>query len=517
MSRSLLLILLGLGGIVMDDASNTLFAQDSYPRVYGPTGRPYGPTQAHYQYERQYGRPWHGGPAPFDPNTGANYQVPAAGWGGYPGYGGYGGYYSGYLPFNGYGYGYQQQGFPLPGGYALPRFNGFSVYQNQYGWGPIVQYQVTPQPVLPQFGPAPTFSWQQPDPFQQYAIQQPRSPQPTQPRVAGRNPAVGPVPEGPLVGAPEPVMQRPHAFMPAEPTTVAQRQKSLHLQGQGDIWFRQQNYLQAYSRYKQAAAAAADLAAPRFRMAYALMALQRFELAVPELQRGIQLDPQYPLTGESPQQVYGEENRLAAAALPQKVAAWVRQDVRSPDRLFLLGALLMISGDQARARILLETAAEFGGPNAHLVAFLRVSEQPAANASQAAPAVDDRPPVPEAVEKMLNENKNWLPAKPLPSRRSDPASAANPPEPEKTPPTAQQLEAAQPHEKNPEPAVPVTPAESQKSAPLKPGYAPIPKKGSETEATVEPTSQEIQPAGETSPADEAGPVIPIPGSGNTGN
>ena len=29
----------------------------SYPRVYGPTGRLYGPTQAEYQYQRQYGRP----------------------------------------------------------------------------------------------------------------------------------------------------------------------------------------------------------------------------------------------------------------------------------------------------------------------------------------------------------------------------------------------------------------------------------------------------------------------------
>ena len=31
-----------------------------YPRVYGPTGRLYGPTQADYQYRKQYGRDWHG-------------------------------------------------------------------------------------------------------------------------------------------------------------------------------------------------------------------------------------------------------------------------------------------------------------------------------------------------------------------------------------------------------------------------------------------------------------------------
>jgi hypothetical protein len=35
-------------------------AQGSYPRVHGPTGRLYGPTQAAYQYQRQYGRSWYG-------------------------------------------------------------------------------------------------------------------------------------------------------------------------------------------------------------------------------------------------------------------------------------------------------------------------------------------------------------------------------------------------------------------------------------------------------------------------
>ena len=42
-----------------------------YPRVYGYTGRPYGPTQAHYQYQRQYGRAWDG--------YGGN-SIPQSGW-----------------------------------------------------------------------------------------------------------------------------------------------------------------------------------------------------------------------------------------------------------------------------------------------------------------------------------------------------------------------------------------------------------------------------------------------------
>ena len=289
----------------------------------------------------------------------------------------------------------------------------------------------------------------------------------------------------------------------------------------------QQNYLQAYSRYKQAATAAPDLAAPRFRMAYALMALQRFELAGPELQRGIRLDPQYPLTGESPEQVYGESNRLAAAALPQAVAAWVRQDIRNPDRLFLLGALLMINGDATRAKILLATAAEFGGPAEHLTAFLKLGNQPVAGAPQAIPA-DDQPPVPEAVEKLLNENKDWLPAKPLASRRAIAAGGDSVVRRGKTTVSGDQPESeTKAPGPAPEPAVTVIPAEPKaepkKAMPLKPGYVKIPKKGSTTETSpettteptaTEPSAEKIQPAAATAPTDESGPVIPIPGAAN---
>ncbi len=503
MSRCLQLIVLGLCAFVMDDAASPVFAQGAYPRVMSPTGRFYGPTQAHYQYERQYGRPWYGGPAQFNPNTGANLHVHGRGWGG-PGVGGFDG---GYLPFGGYGYGY---GVPAYG------FGGYAVYQNQFGYAPMQQYQTIgpqgPQGMLPLFGPAPTFSWQQPGFPQQPFLQQPQAGQQAFP--AGPQPGnAGPVQP---VAPPEPVMAKPHNFLPQAPSTLAQRQRSLHLQGQGDLWFRQQNYLQAYSRYKQAAGAAPDLAAPRFRMAYALMCMQRYELAVPEFQRGIKLDPQYPLTGDSPQKIYGEENRIAAAALPQAVAAWVRQDIRSSDRLFLLGALLMISGDHVRARVLLETAAQFGaeGPTEHIVAFLKLDnpaeagpQLPDANANANG---DDRPPVPEEVEQMLRENKNWLPPVPPQPKR---AIGPQLPQPQRQPEPPARLEPnvpAVPMAKPPRPAAQPTGVQASS------GFQPIPKKGT-TPTPAEPPPSGVQPAAQEAPDkksedDESGPVIPIPGA-----
>ena len=483
MSRCLQWILLGVCVVVMEDASSPVYAQGAYPRVMSPTGRFYGPTQAHYQYERQYGRPWYGGPAQFDPNTGGNRHVHGRGWGG-PGFGGFDG---GYLPYGGYGY-----GFPVYG------YGGYAVYQNQFGFAPLQQYQTIgpqgPQGMLPLFGPSPNFSWQQPGfPQPPLVPQPPAGPQGFQGIQPQFGPQFGDAAPQPPAGPPEPVMARPHNFLPQAPSTVAQRQRSLHLQGQGDLWFRQQNFLQAYSRYKQAAGAAPDLAAPRFRMAYALMTLQRYELAVPEFQRGIRLDPQYPLTGDSPQKIFGEENRLAAAALPQAVAAWVRQDIRSSDRLFLLGALLLISGDHVRAKVLLETAAQFGaeGPTEHIVAFLKLDNP--ASARPQLPEVnangDDRPPVPEEVERMLRENKDWLP--PLP------------PQPQRT-------LAAPPPQRQPDPR----PAAVQTTS----GFQPIPKKGTAPQAQpAEQAPSGVQPAAEPAPVSppedkESGPVIPIPGT-----
>lgn len=520
MSRCLQLFLLGLCAVGMEDASSPLFAQGAYPRVMSPTGRFYGPTQAHYQYERQYGRPWYGGPAQFDPNTGGNIHVHGRGWGG-PGFGGF---YVGGVPFGGYGYGYGYgYGIPAYGGYG-----GYAVYQNQIGFGPIQQYQTIgpqgPQGMFPLFGPAPTFSWQQPDAFQQPLVQQPQF----RPQQFPGNPQPGPVGPANPAAQPEPLMARPHNFLPPPPSTVAQRQRSLHLQGQGDIWFRQQNYLQAYSRYKQAAGAASDLAAPRFRMGYALMAMRRYELAVPEFQRGIKLDPQFPLTGDSPQKIYGEENRLAAAALPQAVAAWVREDIRSSDRLFLLGALLMISGDQVRARVLLETAAQFGaeGPTDHIMAFLRLDNPAAEGAGQQPPPAvkgDDRPPVPEEVEQILRDNKDGLPpVAPQPK----PGLGPQLPQPQKQPEPPAKVE----------PAVPAVPiggpepvAQAPRSVDAASGYQPIPKKGTTPQPQpAEQPSSGVQPAGQAAPANESdgkqsdggeesdesesGPVIPIPGA-----
>jgi len=411
MSGRILLVLLGLCALIMEDATSSLWAQGAYPRVMSPTGRFYGPTQAHYQYERQYGHPWHGSPAPYHPNTGAQINIQV------PNYGGlYGAYHIGNLPYVAYGSGYQNYGFPIfgNGGAVFNGYSGYhSVYQSQTGFGGLQQYYN-----VPPF----QYSWQ--PQFQQQFQQQlpsgqfPRDPLPPPPggQGFGRLPdfVPAPAPRGHVinvrpVGPEEPVISKARQLLPPQPSSLDQKARSLHFQGQGDIWFQKQNFLQAYSRYKQAASAAADLAAPRFRMAYALIALKRYELAVTEMVRGIQLDPNYPVTGDGPTKVMGPENQIAANALPSQVADWVRQDMRSPDRLFLLGAILRMNGDVDRSQVCFEAAAQLGNQPEPVLAFLRAG-QPANRGNSGRPRIpdDDRPPVPEAVEELLKNNRDWV-------------------------------------------------------------------------------------------------------------
>lgn len=94
--------------VVLAGLAVTAEAQNRYPRVYGATGRMYGPTQAHYQYQLQYGRQWSGYRGiPGGAEIGAVNGYPRV-------YGGYGGYYPvwpGYYGVPYYGYGYPVYGY----------------------------------------------------------------------------------------------------------------------------------------------------------------------------------------------------------------------------------------------------------------------------------------------------------------------------------------------------------------------------------------------------------------------
>ena len=306
-----------------------------YPKVYGSTGRPYGPTQANYQYARQYGRAWHG-------SGGSTAIVAGSGAAGYPRvYGNFAVY--GCNPKYVYGV------YPGPFGFYGGAYGGFGGYPSYVTIGnvgfvgtavppPVFQ----PNPILGG-GPAPGLG----NPVIEEALNE---------NDARWN--------GPL--AIQPKAQPKERIIP--PSTPAMKQKSLHAQGQGDHWFRKRNYQRAYDRYKQAARHAEDLGAPRFRMGMALVAMGRFQEAVGQFKRGLKQDPKWPEHGRTLTEVFNE-NHVSRLSIKHQVAEWVREDIRDPDRLFLFGIVLHFDDDERSANVF-EAALRLAGQGDHLVAFL---------------------------------------------------------------------------------------------------------------------------------------------------
>lgn len=154
-----------------------------------------------------------------------------------------------------------------------------------------------------------------------------------------------------------------------EPSSPEARLRALRDQAQGDDWFHKQEYTQAWKRYRQAIREADDLATAHFRLGYVYLALGRFPQAVESFKRGLSLDPTWPLTGRSLDKVFGPENLLVKSSAKSRAVAWAREDIRDPDRLFLVGVLAHFD-DDSRATEFFTTALRLAGEGYHLRAFL---------------------------------------------------------------------------------------------------------------------------------------------------
>lgn len=337
-------------------------ASRSYPpRVQASGGRQhYGPShdgrshRSHSHYGRHHGRHHH------------------FGHGGY----GYGGYVS---PFS-YGYG----GYYSPYSYFAPGrvdvFAGYDVYVRP---GTYIGYGIPPQAVgiYAPYQVIPPTGWggDGPEVFNNEAIrdaldenaerwQQPLDIEP----------------------APQRAVRLP------EPSTPEAKLRSIRLQGRGDYWMHKQEYSQAYRRYTEAAEAAPDRPEVYFRKALALVALNHYPQAVREMKRLLEIDPAWPTHGESLTDVYGRDNQLAKMSFLDRVADWVRADIRDPDRLFLMGTLLYFDDARDKAMPFFEAAWRLSGGGDHLRAFLSPTTpaNPQAAANQAANANNAANPVP---------------------------------------------------------------------------------------------------------------------------
>ncbi|MBL8849005.1 MAG: hypothetical protein JNG89_04950 [Planctomycetaceae bacterium] len=340
----------------------------TYPRVYGPTGRQYGPTQAEYQYERQYGHSWSGGS--YSGNGYAN----GTPWGGGRHFHA-GSYYCApplYPPIYVGGYGY--------GGYGNGGFVGPAYPPTWSLFNPVdTSLPINQQAVLQEWLQDESRQW-----------------------------------DSPLESMP--VEQLPRRFV--RPSTDAQKARSVRAEHEGDLHLQALDFDAAGHDYQDAMTAAQDRPDPYFRLAIVDIAGKDFTEAVLNLKLGLQLNADWPHTGATLDELLGEQNRLPKLQLKQYVLDWVQQDIRDPDRLFLLGVLLHMDNDAARAAQLFETAARLDGMKQHLHAFLSAPQQ----TEQAVLPNEPAPPLPQPEPALQNGQPLEAPPEtvPVPAGRDTP-------------------------------------------------------------------------------------------------
>lgn len=171
-----------------------------------------------------------------------------------------------------------------------------------------------------------------------------------------------------------------------QPSTPEALLRSVRLQAAGDRLFANLDYLAAGKTYAKSVQAAPDRPEPYVRLAMAKAARGDFRTAVAFLKQMTDVDPKYPSRADSLDQLFGPQNGISKLQLKQRVADWTKVDVRDTDRIFLLGIVLFLDGDE-RFRTLLDTALKLDGEQLYLRAFL--DAEPARDKTAPAPTPDE--------------------------------------------------------------------------------------------------------------------------------
>jgi hypothetical protein len=350
--------------------------------VYGPGGW-HGPAVGGVSIHRSYyGGGWGGG---WNRGFGG-------GWGGFGSGGvsisiGNGGYYGAQFPLATQ---YPSGVLYHPGATVQPGFGWSNLGGLNYGYGAIGGYVIAPyggvvgpwtpsaygyyQPVVPQAGYIPpTYGYPQgnpalvgsgvvgPSPFNNPVIQEwlPENQRPQE------------FPAGEVASAPDlgPLQPRVVDVVPRASNLEAKR-RSIRFEAMGDDAFARRAWSDAYQRYKQAGEQAQDRVEPRYKLAYTMVAQGLYGMAALEFKRAVSISRDFPLTGPSLEVVYGPNSELLRNSILEKVAGWVREDIRDPDRLFVMGVMLHFNKEPDKAVQFLRMAVQVTEGTSPATAFL---------------------------------------------------------------------------------------------------------------------------------------------------
>jgi tetratricopeptide (TPR) repeat protein len=149
--------------------------------------------------------------------------------------------------------------------------------------------------------------------------------------------------------------------------SIAQAQKFI---GYGDAQFARGKFAEANDRYRKAAQAAPELADALFRQAFVLVAARHYDLAVRAVKRGLALDPRWPKSGFTLDELY-RDNVADKGKHLEALAAAAQRRPKDADLVFLVGVYLHFDGQAARAAPFFRLAAQLAAGNAqHVSPFL---------------------------------------------------------------------------------------------------------------------------------------------------
>lgn len=160
------------------------------------------------------------------------------------------------------------------------------------------------------------------------------------------------------------------------------RRKADQLIAQGDVLFREQKYLHAIDRYKEAVERAPDMAEAHWRKGHAYVAMHRYQLAAAAFKRALALKPDAERDGFRLNELYGPAATVKTSHL-EALAGETLERSESSDLYFLLGVFLRYDGQAERAEKFFVHALELAGSaSGHLTAFLPTVEEATPVAAQ---------------------------------------------------------------------------------------------------------------------------------------
>ena len=171
-------------------------------------------------------------------------------------------------------------------------------------------------------------------------------------------------------------------------STLSEKIQSLRHQSAGDDAFRHQRYDDAVAFYQSAIDTAPDRRAPWIRMAFAQIAMKRFDFAIARLKTGLSMPDDAGRSWVTADELYGNQTAERARSHGLDLLNWLAERPTSADRLLLVGAFQQLRGhDEVAAELLQLSSHE--GPEAELAsAVTRIAKNDIGQRAAAQDLVD---------------------------------------------------------------------------------------------------------------------------------